>query len=239
MRPASLWRPPWSTKSTSFSPRSENAAISARAAKSGCAKRISCRIRITRASDRAAGARSLEVVKRTEDEFLKAELQELGRRIRDARVGIATFLEQSAEGHVYWVERTGKTAQFLTLNAAPIDIAPVLRADDFSRQLLLRDDQRDPGGGAARSCLFPRPDRRGRGGAVAARKPVRFSPAQMKLFVVRKMPDPRDAGYEKHWHIGLRILSRKQMAAPLFFSPAIAGCSNSPTEMQSFFAKNG
>src|ERR1700704_4655620 len=75
----------------------------------------------------ALQARVAEVVKRTEDEFLKAELQELGRRIHDARIGIVTFLEQSAEGHVYWVERTGKTAQFLTLNAAPIDIAPVLQ----------------------------------------------------------------------------------------------------------------
>src|SRR5205085_5239224 len=72
----------------------------------------------------ALQARVAEVVKRIEDEFLKAELQELGRRIYDSRVGITTFLEQSAEGHVYWVERTGKTAQFLTLYAAPIDIAP-------------------------------------------------------------------------------------------------------------------
>src|SRR5205085_495218 len=82
----------------------------------------------------ALQARVAEVVKRTEDEFLKAELQELGRRIQDARVGIVTFLEQAAEGYVYWVERTGKTAQFLTLNAAPIDIAPVLR------RMLFRDD---------------------------------------------------------------------------------------------------
>ncbi|MCA1657686.1 MAG: DEAD/DEAH box helicase family protein, partial [Verrucomicrobiaceae bacterium] len=74
----------------------------------------------------ALQTRVAEVIKRTEDEFLKAELQELGRRIHDARVGIVTFLEQGAEGHVYWVERTGKAAQFLTLNAAPIDLAPVL-----------------------------------------------------------------------------------------------------------------
>src|SRR6266480_2876698 len=72
-------------------------------------------------------ARVAEVAKRADDEFLKAELQELGRRIRDARDGIAIFLEQSAREHVYWVERTGKTAEFLSLNAAPIDLAPVLR----------------------------------------------------------------------------------------------------------------
>src|SRR5205085_11511369 len=39
----------------------------------------------------ALQARVAEVVKRSDDEFLKAELQELGRRIHDARVGIVTF----------------------------------------------------------------------------------------------------------------------------------------------------
>src|SRR6202795_4528342 len=43
----------------------------------------------------ALQARVAEVVKRTEDEFLKAELQELGRRINEARIEIVTFLEQS------------------------------------------------------------------------------------------------------------------------------------------------
>src|SRR6266581_1220913 len=75
----------------------------------------------------ALQARIAEVAKRADDEFLKAELQELGRRIRDARDGIAIFLEQSAREHVYWVERTGKTERFLALNAAPVDLAPVLR----------------------------------------------------------------------------------------------------------------
>src|SRR5437870_10031711 len=79
-------------------------------------------------------ARIADVSKRADDEFLKAELQELGRRIRDTREGIAIFLEQGAREHVYWVERTGKTAQFLSLNAAPIDIAPVLR------RMIFRED---------------------------------------------------------------------------------------------------
>ena len=79
-------------------------------------------------------ARVAEAVKRADDEILKAELQEFGRRIRDARDGIAIFLEQSAREHVYWVERTGKTERFLALNAAPVDLAPVLR------QMLFRDN---------------------------------------------------------------------------------------------------
>src|SRR4051812_44166490 len=61
-------------------------------------------------------ARIAEVVRKTDDEFLKAEMQEMGRRIQETRIGIAAFLEQSAQDHVYWVERTGKTAQFLSLN---------------------------------------------------------------------------------------------------------------------------
>src|SRR5246500_707684 len=66
----------------------------------------------------ALQARIADVVKRADDEILKAELQEFGRRIREARESIAIFLEQSAPEHVYWVERTGKTGQFLSLNAA-------------------------------------------------------------------------------------------------------------------------
>src|SRR5881628_3405122 len=72
-------------------------------------------------------ARIAEVVKRADDEILKAELQEFGRRVRDARDGISIFLEQSAPQYVYWVERTGKTERFFALNAAPVDLAPVLR----------------------------------------------------------------------------------------------------------------
>jgi ATP-dependent DNA helicase DinG len=185
----------------------------------------------------ALQARVAEVVKRTEDEFLKAELQEMGRRVHEARVGIVTFLEQSAEGHVYWVERTGKAAQFLTLNAAPIDIAPVLR------RMIFRDDC---------SCILTsatlavgRPDLayfRDRIGAgdvepLQLGSPFDF-PKQMKLFVVRKMPDPRDAGYAKalaHW-VAHFVAETEGRAFVLFTS--YRGMQQLAEEMQSFFAEN-
>jgi ATP-dependent DNA helicase DinG len=146
-------------------------------------------------------ARIAEVVKRTDDEMLKAELQEFGRRIRDARDGIAIFLGQSAPEHVYWVERTGKTERFLALNAAPIDLAPVLR------RMLFRDNC---------CCVMTsatlavgRPDLayfRARIGATEA-EPLQLGspfdfPRQMKMFMVKRMPDPREPGYQKaleHW----------------------------------------
>jgi ATP-dependent DNA helicase DinG len=149
----------------------------------------------------ALQARVADVVKRADDEILKAELQEFGRRIRDARDGISIFLEQSAPEHVYWVERTGRTERFLALNAAPIDLAPVLR------RMLFRDNC---------CCVMTsatlavgRPDLayfRARIGATEAEalelgSPFNFQ-KQMKMFVVQKMPDPRDGGYHKaleHW----------------------------------------
>jgi ATP-dependent DNA helicase DinG len=186
----------------------------------------------------ALQARVAEVVKRTEDEFLKAELQEMGRRVHEARVGIVMFLEQSAEGHVYWIERTGKAAQFLTLNAAPIDIAPVLE------RMIFRDDC---------SCVLTsatlavgRPDLayfRDRIGAGAA-EPLQLGspfdfPTQMKLFVVRKMPDPRDGGYAKalaHW-VAHFVTETDGRAFVLFTS--YRGMQQLAAEMESFFEGNG
>ena len=67
----------------------------------------------------ALQARVADAVKRADDEILKAELQEFGRRIRDARDGVAIFLEQSAPEHVYWVERTGKQSDSSRLTPHP------------------------------------------------------------------------------------------------------------------------
>jgi len=149
----------------------------------------------------ALQGRIAEVVRRADDEFLKAELQEFGRRIRDARDGIAIFLEQSAREHVYWVERTGKTAQFLSLNAAPVDLAPVMRRMIFRENCCCVMTSATLAVGRADLAYF-----RNRIGATEAEplqlgSPFNFQ-KQMKLFIVQKMPDPRDAGYQKqleHW----------------------------------------
>jgi ATP-dependent DNA helicase DinG len=185
----------------------------------------------------ALQARIAEVVRRSDDEFLKAELSELGRRVRDARLGIVTFLEQNAEGHVYWVERTGKTAQFLSLNAAPIDVAPVLR------RMLFRDDC---------SCIMTsatlavgRPDlayfrdRIGAGEAepVQLGSPFDFT-AQMELFVVKKMPDPRDAGYNEALAKWVAHFVEQTDGRAFVLFTSYRGMQLLAGEMETFFAKN-
>src|SRR6202011_5526572 len=165
-------------------------------------------------------------------------MAELGRRIRGARDRIEIFLAQSAHEHVYWVERTGKTAQFLSLNAAPIDIAPVLR------RMLFRDDctsvmtSATLAVGRADLAYF-----RERIGAHDAQPLLLGSPfnfaTQMKIFIVQKMPDPRDASYEEaleHW-VAHFVEETEGRAFVLFTS--YRGMLQLAGRMQKFFAKKG
>ena len=185
----------------------------------------------------ALQARVADVVKRADDEILKAELQEYGRRIRDARDGLAIFLEQSAPEHVYWVERTGKTERFLALNAAPIDLAPVLRRMLFRENCCCVMTSATLAVGRPDLAYF-----RSRIGAMDAEPLQLGSPfdfhKQMKMFVVQKIPDPRDAGYQKaleHW-IAHFVQKTDGRAFVLFTSyrdmQQVAGA------MEKFFAAN-
>jgi ATP-dependent DNA helicase DinG len=149
----------------------------------------------------ALQTRISDVAKLSKDEFLKAELQELGRRIRDTREGIAIFLEQAAPEHVYWVERTGKMAQFLSLNAAPIDLAPVLRRMLFRENCCCIMTSATLAVGRPDLAYFRERIGATEAGALKLGSPFNFQ-KQMKLFVVRQMPDPRDENYQKqleHW----------------------------------------
>ncbi|MEP6822413.1 MAG: helicase C-terminal domain-containing protein [Chthoniobacterales bacterium] len=186
------------------------------------------------ASLAALQVRIMEVVKRNEDEFLKAELQELGRRIRDARLGLMTFLEQSADGHVYWIERTGKTAQYYSLNAAPIDIAPVLQRMIFREGCCCVMTSATLAVGQRDLAYFRR-----RVGAMEATPLQLGSPfdfqAQMKLFLVQKMPDPRSTEYNAalaHW-IAHFVEETDGRAFVLFTS--YRSMQQLATEMEPFF----
>ncbi len=138
----------------------------------------------------------VSVLKNVEDEVTKAELQDMGRRVRDARSGIATFLSQSADDYVYWVEKSGKAQQFCSLNAAPVDIAAHLRALLFREEASCVMTSATLGVGGSDLGYFRR-----RVGAEEVHGEQVGSPfdyeRQMKLYVTRKMPDPRDAAYEE------------------------------------------
>ena len=52
-----------------------------------------------------------ELIKLSEDKDIGQELMECNRRLAELREEVATFLSQSAEDHVYWVERARQDAK--------------------------------------------------------------------------------------------------------------------------------
>lgn len=141
-------------------------------------------------------AHIVHVLKGLEDDSLKSELQDLGRRVRDARLAVASFLSQSEPDYVYWIERTGKVQNFYSLNATPVDIAAHLR------HLLFRGKRTCVMTSATLSVGNESLDYfRDRVGAdevpaVQVGSPFDYQ-RQMKLYVARQMPDPRSADYEE------------------------------------------
>lgn len=137
----------------------------------------------------------VNALKQCEDETLKSELQDMGRRIRDSRYGIGDFLQQKLENHVYWIERTGKVGQNLTLHAVPIDISPALNRLLFPEEQTCIMTSATLSVGSDDLEYF-----RNRVGAFDAEASRIGSPfdyeSQMRIYVVRKMPDPRDKEFE-------------------------------------------
>jgi ATP-dependent DNA helicase DinG len=167
-----------------------------------------------------------EQIKMCEDKDTAQELAESNRRLSEIREAIAEFLGQRSEDHVYWVDRGGKTQQNLALNAAPVDVAAFLRDRLFgsdtsvimaSATLSVAEQSNAPAqtrapairgsggnsGAAAGAGLNYFAKRIGGEEAVQLQVGSPFDYArQMQLFVVNKMPDPRDAGYADaltHW----------------------------------------
>ena len=171
-----------------------------------------------------------ELIKTSEDKEIGQELLECNRRLGELQVEVAEFLGQRAEHHVYWVERTGRAQRNLALNAAPVDVADFLRRRLFESDTSVimtsatLATQVTKAGPASRrpaagdpSKLTPAPPARAgatpallyftrRVGCESAIQLQVGTPfdyeRQMKLFTVKKMPDPRESGYAgalEHW----------------------------------------
>jgi ATP-dependent DNA helicase DinG len=69
----------------------------------------------------------------TSNEEDQKEIKEKAERILNHINAIKSFIELSEEGHVYWMERTGKRGSIVTLQSAPLDIAHELRSRLFTR----------------------------------------------------------------------------------------------------------
>ena len=129
-----------------------------------------------------------------EDDDLRAEVKDSAHRVAALRTGISDFLSQARAGHVYWVEKAGKSRE-LQLVAAPVDLAPVLR------QLIFRPGQTAVLTSAtlavARDLQFFQ-KRLGAEEATALKldSPFDFQ-KQMRVYIPRHMPEPTQPDYER------------------------------------------
>lgn len=169
-----------------------------------------------------------ELIKTSEDKEIGQELLECNRRLGELKIEVAEFLSQEADDHVYWVERGGKTQRNLSLNAAPVDVAEFLRRRLFETdtsvimtsatlavaekavegaKLKAASSESAPRKPASTSVgTSPLNYFAKRVGCESATKLQVGTPfdyeRQMKLFTVKKMPDPREHGYSDaliHW----------------------------------------
>jgi len=141
---------------------------------------------------------SILVVKAAEAatyEATQSELSDLAEQLRQIEERLVTFLQQREPDSVYWVEKIGK-APFYSLQVAPI------RIDTHLRQLLFRQGSSVILASATLSTGTPNLDYfRNRIGAPDVKALQLGSPfdyqKQMKLHLVRTMPDPRDPAYQE------------------------------------------
>ena len=145
-----------------------------------------------------------ELVKTSDDKDIGQELIECNRRLGELKIEVAEFLSQQAGDHVYWVERTGKAQRNLSLNAAPIDVADYLRRRLFeSDTSIVMTSATLATNSKAPSGLNYFSQRVGCESATMLQVGTPFDyERQMKICVVKKMPDPREAGYRDaliHW----------------------------------------
>ncbi len=169
-----------------------------------------------------------ELVKTSEDKDIGQELIECNRRLGELKIEVAEFLNQEADDHVYWVERGGKSQRNLSLNAAPVDVAEFLRRRLFETDTsvimtsaTLAVAEKPVEGGKLKVAGAEGSPRK-RAAASANNSPLNYFARrvgcesatklqvgtpfdyerQMKLFTVKKMPDPREHGYADalvHW----------------------------------------
>jgi len=167
-----------------------------------------------------------DLVKASEDKDIGQELAEGNRHLGELREQMKMFLEQGAPEHVYWVERAGKVHKNVSLNAAPIDVADFLRRRLFESgtSVIMTSATLSTGpalqgapstGRARRNMAAPQGAPRDISGLnyfasrIGAQSAVQLQVGtpfdyerQMKLFVPKKMPDPREEGYREaliHW----------------------------------------
>ncbi|WP_018970571.1 ATP-dependent DNA helicase [Rubritalea marina] len=179
-----------------------------------------------------------EAEKLEKESNARKELMDGARRLREMHATLADFLDQKDEESVYWVEKSGRDGDYLSLRSAPVNVADRLRHLMFGdgRTCILTSATLSAGEGDM--SYFRR-----RVGAEHA-KPVQIgSPfdyaKQMEVYVMQAMPDPGTPKYESalvHW-IGRVLKYTEGKAFVLFTSYKVM--RNVADAMEDYFDETG
>ena len=75
------------------------------------------------------------ILSKIEDGPMHDELKDHRSRIHGYYAGIRRFIGLAEDDHVHWLEKSGRKGQIVTMRTAPIDIAPYLREELFSKNV--------------------------------------------------------------------------------------------------------
>ncbi len=200
------------------------------------------RVRDPELVEDSLGAGLIEVSRRARTvadlakDSIKSELTDLAKRIGGARADLATFLDQTDDETVYWVEKNEN--ENLTLVAAPVDVSELLRPIFFQ---------------SGRPCIFTSAtlgigDKdltyfRNRVGAeevesVRIGSPFDY-PRQMKIHLVRTMPAPGTDKYEEALEKWIIYFTRKSKGSAFVLFTSYKLLTAMADALEEFFFDEG
>jgi ATP-dependent DNA helicase DinG len=152
--------------------------------------------------------------------------------------GLPVFADQRAEESVYWVSQSGRRDQFTTAHVTPVDLNTELR------RLLFRDETTAVLTSATlsvgRADLMYFRERVGAEDALAEQIGSPFDyEQQMKIYVVKKMPDPRATDYEQELEKWIRHFTEQTSGHAFVLFTNARLMRSMADKMESYFADRG
>lgn len=152
------------------------------------------------------------------DSSTRAELMDGARRMREIHAGLRLFLDQDDEDSVYWVQKSGRDDDMLSIHSAPVNVADRLRQMMFGHGRTCILTSATLGTGDDELHYFRK--RVGAENALAVKigSPFNYK-EQMQIYVIKSMPEPSHKDYETalvHW-IG-RVLKYTEGKAFVLFT---------------------
>jgi ATP-dependent DNA helicase DinG len=172
------------------------------------------------------------------DDTGTAELQDAARKLRSARAAITDFLALEQPDHVYWVEQTGRREQFCSLRTAPIDLAEALGRLLFREGACTVLTSATLATGKPDLSYFRRRIGAGQVPPLQIGSPFDYQ-RQMAVHLVRQMPEPRDADYEKALEKWIAHFTEKSSARAFVLFTSYQTMRAVAEAMETHFSKKG